>query len=794
MVWTEAPARAKVAGHPLLPIPTATASLPDSTRDLKPANVKVKADGTVKVLDFGLAKAFQPEASGASASESPTISLTAAATQMGMVLGTAAYMSPEQAKGKVVDTRADVWALGVVLYEMLTGQKPFVGEDVSDTLALVLKFDPDWEVLPPETPASIRRLLRRCLTRETKFRLREAGSAIVEIRESEIEADLAGPVAPSAPPRLQIWQRPLPGLVAVLLVAVGAGLAVWSLMRPGPRASAAVARFSIVLGPDQRFTAPGRHLVALSPDGLQFVYVADGRLYLRRLDQLQARPIAGTEGATNPFVSSDGEWIGFWADGQLKRVAMSGGAAVRLSDAETLHGASWGEDDMILLGQGRGAILRVPGAGGIPERVIEVEEGEFARSPQMLPGGDWVLFTLRPGSTASAPLLWDQAQIVVQSLSTGERKVVLEGGYDARYLSTGHLVYALNGVLLAAPFDVHDREVTGGPVPVVEGVAETQLSGAAHFAVASTGALVYVPSTVLGGLTTGSQGLGWVDRQGVLIPAIDDWDVFGYPRLSPDDTKVAAAASNVDDNPDIWIRDLAAGADTRLTEVASSAVPAWMPDGTSVTFTSNRSGAGLYSRPADRSGEAELLVTPSGSGLALSGGWSLDGQTLLYSDSDDLWMLPLDGDPVRFLATEFDERAPRLSPDGQWVAYVSDQAGEARVYVQPFPDGGEVITVSRGPGTEPVWSRDGRELFYRAGNELFVAEIATVPSFSIGRPRVLFEGPYASDPIDRGFPNYDVSLDGERFLMVTRGDDSVAPTLTFVQNWLAELKERVPVN
>ena len=433
MVWTEAPARAKVAGHPLLPIPTATASLPDSTRDLKPANVKVKADGTVKVLDFGLAKASQPEASGSSASMSPTISLTAAATQMGMVMGTAAYMSPEQAKGKVVDKRADVWALGVVLYEMLTGQKPFVGEDVSDTLALVLKFDPDWEVLPPETPASIRRLLRRCLTRETKFRLREAGSAIVEIRESEIEADLAGPVAPSAPPRLQIWQRPLPGLVAVLLVAVGAGLAVWSLMRPGPRASAAVARFSIVLGPDQRFTAPGRHLVALSPDGLQFVYVADGRLYLRRLDQLQARPIAGTEGATNPFVSSDGEWIGFWADGQLKRVAMSGGAAVRLSDAETLHGASWGEDDMILLGQGRGAILRVPGAGGIPERVIEVEEGEFARSPQMLPGGDWVLFTLRPGSTASAPLLWDQAQIVVQSLSTGERKVVLEGSSPASW-------------------------------------------------------------------------------------------------------------------------------------------------------------------------------------------------------------------------------------------------------------------------------------------------------------------------------------------------------------------------
>ena len=251
----------------------------------------------------------------------------------------------------------------------------------------------------------------------------------------------------------------------MLLVAVGAGLAVWSLMRPGPRASAAVARFSIVLGPDQRFTAPGRHLVALSPDGLQFVYVADGRLYLRRLDQLQARPIAGTEGAPNPFVSSDGEWIGFWADGQLKRVAMSGGAAVRLSDAETLHGASWGEDDMILLGQGRGAILRVPGAGGIPERVIEVEEGEFARSPQMLPGGDWVLFTLRPGSTASAPLLWDQAQIVVQSLSTGERKVVLEGGYDARYLSTGHLVYALNGASWRRPSTSTIERSRVGPCP-----------------------------------------------------------------------------------------------------------------------------------------------------------------------------------------------------------------------------------------------------------------------------------------------------------------------------------------
>ena len=375
MVWTEAPARAKVAGHPLLPIPTATASLPDSTRDLKPANVKVKADGTVKVLDFGLAKACQPEASGASASESPTISLTAAGTQMGMVLGTAAYMSPEQAKGKPVDRRADVWAFGVVFFEMLTGRKVFVGDDVSETLVSVFRDEPDWSALPGEVTNSTKQALQICLHKDAKRRAGDM-SAVRLAMEGAFVATGGGLAGPVVAPSLAVWQRPVV-IVVALVAALGlGGLVVWSLMRPGPPSPAPVARFSIPLGAGQTFTSAGRNLVALSPDGTMLVYRADRQLYLRRLDQWQATSIAGTEGgASNPFISPDGEWIGFWADGQLKRVATSGGAAVTLCDAAPPYGATWGDDNMILFGGGDGDVWRVPGSGGTPELVIDVEEG-----------------------------------------------------------------------------------------------------------------------------------------------------------------------------------------------------------------------------------------------------------------------------------------------------------------------------------------------------------------------------------------------------------------------------------
>ena len=490
----------------------------------------------MKVLDFGLAKAFQPDASEVSASMSPTISLTAAATQMGMVIGTAAYMAPEQASGKTVDRRADVWAFGVVLYEMLTGTRPFAGDDVSKTLAHVIAIDPDWSTLPKDVPPVLSNFLRGCLEKNPKKRVRDIGDVILAM-DGTFETTVSAALEPTAAPTLQIWQRPIPAAIVVLGVAAVASLAVWSLTRPtAPR----VARFPIPLAADQTFTFTGRPTVAVSPDGSHVVYTANRSLWLRRVDQLQAVRVPGTEEEGRaPFFSADGQSIGFYADGQLKKVAVSGGAPVTLTDGvAVINGASWGADDVILYGQPDG-IWQVPGASGTPERMIQVGEGERILRPQMLPGGEWVLFTVRDSSGD-----WDEAQIVVQSVTTNERRVLINGGRDGRYFPTGHLVYGLNSVLFAVPFDVDSRQVTGGPVPLVEGVRATSLTGAMQFSVSSTGSLVYDPGSSPG--VDEVVTLTWVSRDGSeeSIPAPPR--AYDRPRVSPDGTRVAVDINDGD--------------------------------------------------------------------------------------------------------------------------------------------------------------------------------------------------------------------------------------------------------
>ena len=760
-------------------------------RDLKPANVKVKADGTVKVLDFGLAKAFQPEASGASASESPTISLTAAATQMGMVIGTAAYMSPEQARGKAVDKRTDIWAFGVVLYEMLTGARPFQGEDVSLTLASVMKSDVDVKTLPRDLPTSVRSTLNRCLEKDVSRRIRDIGDVTLAM-EGAFETTPGGVSDDAVAPDLRFWQRPATGLGLLAGAALMAGLAVWSLTRPVPPQ---LVRVPILLEPGQVFSYTGRHTVAISPDGSNIAFTANGALWLRPVDQLDATIVPGTETeARSPFFSPDGQWVGFFADDQLQKASITGGAPVTLCGAENPWGVSWGVNDAILFGQGPEGIWRVPGAGGTPEQIIAVDDNAEAHGPQLLPTGsgrEWVLFTLLPSSFRN----WNAAQIVAQSLDTGERRLLIDGGRDGHYVPTGHLVYSLDGGLLAVPFDDDTLEVTGGPVPLVDAVDDAgAATGAAHFAVAPNGSLVYVPGAGVG------LELVWVDLEGRVEPIGADAHPYTHPRVSPDGGRVAVARTDGDE--DVWIYELGRGTLERLTFTdGEDSSPAWTPDGTRLAMFSTHDGdPGIFWQRADGTGQPERLST----GRHRPNSWSPDGRHLTFVDvgaSIDIGVVELDdADDAATVSILLDSDAIEgnnsVSPDGRWLAFNSDITGAEEVYVRPFPDVESGRTrISLDGGFAPVWQSDGGALFYRDQQAIMRIAVTDGPPSTWGAPEQLFEGSFAYPDPNRQF---DVAPDGEHFLMLrsvgsTEVEGSMGAHLILVLNWFEELKERVPV-
>ena len=796
-------------------------------RDLKPANIKVRADGTVKVLDFGLAKASDtaPAPPDVDPLQSPT--MTASVTRMGagLILGTPAYMSPEQAEGQPTDTRGDLWSFGVVLYEMLAGERLFAGETVAQVLARVIDRDLDLSTLPPSTPRPVRRLLGRYLERDRRRRMRDAGEAVsdLEAAASPSEAlpeEVVGAAAPTSPPHG--WRVRVAWAVGGLAFGCLAAAATFWTLAPEPEPPA-VRRLTL----DLPSPMAGGSGFALSPDGSTLAYVgrgADGRtrqLMVRRLDETDAQPLAGTEGALDPFFSPDGAWIGFFSfpgppgpseriqyRWTLKKTPMRGGAPVTLAENVPALRGSWGDDDRIVLG-GMGGLLRVPADGGTPEAVLPagtVSELAMCSAPHVLPGSRALLFS--EVSIEEGPRLW------AVSLADAASRIVASQVTQATFTPTGHLLLQQAtrqapgrpgsgaATLLAVPFDAERLELTGAPVPVVPGAGSS--------AWAADGTLLYAPST-RDRIGEGDRSLLWLDRAGNEQPIPAPLRVYGAPRLSPAGDRIALDVAADDGTSDIFIYDLAREASNRLTFEGWNVNPLWSRDGQRVLFTSLHSdGFGLSRKAANGTGQVERLGTTRP--IQMASAWAGEPDTLVVMRANsmtdaDIHLLRLDGDRESepLIATSFSESLPAVSPDGRWLAYQSNESGRSAVYVRPFPniDDGK-WQVSPGAGFSPVWSRDGRELFYIApgpdGRAMMAVGYAGDPTFTPARPERLFTLP---DHIDFGgaFRQWDAAPDGERFVMLreteedtTGNDPRQGPAeLVYVGNWFTELVGRVPI-
>jgi len=753
-------------------------------RDLKPANVKLTFEGRVKVLDFGLAKAMSAEATTGDPAASPT--LTMRATMAGTIMGTAAYMSPEQARGQTVDRRSDIWAFGVVLHEMLTGRLLFGGPTISDTLAAVLKSEPDIALVP----AAMRPIVERCLRKDPRRRWQAIGDVRVALEEGTPDEAVAAP-------RRSLLPWALAG--ALTVISIAAPWLVWRAMRPAERP---LLRLSVDLGPDALTGSDST--VAISPDGTRLVFPvrgSDGKQLLgtRLLDQTQVTLLPGTENGRDHVFSLDGREIAFFADSSWKKISVAGGAPVRLAGAPFGYGAGLGEDGSLIVARDRaGPLFRVPPVG-LLQPVNKLNNGETTyRWPQILPGGQTIVFT---GSASVVG--FDAANIEATSLKTGVTRILVRGGYYGRYLPSGHLVYLHQGGLYGVSFDVARLEVRGTPVRLLDDVASNPTTGTGQldFSPASSGILVYTS-----GKATAQQWQPvWLDSSGKTQPLLAASGSYFGPRFSPDGTRLAFQA-NTNNGSDVFVYDWQRNATMRLTSSGETNVAVWTPDSKRITFaTFGASGYGISWMRSDGEDSQRLLSTPFS---VIPWSFSPDGKRLAYYLTDpktqgDLWTVPIDtsdpahpkaGKPEPFLCTPATEILPEFSPDGHWIAYRSNESGVNEIYVRPFPGPGAKSQVSVDGGLYGIWSKNGRELFYETADYRIMVLDYTVndDTFMPGKPRLWTDRTLFYP----GVMNLALHPDGKRFATFEALDSQAGGKgsvhATFLLNFFDELRRRLP--